>query len=229
MKRAACLCMLGLPLLMVERVGAGAPPRPPVPLAAEVVQQDATGSLLPGVADGSRSGNVTREEERIRSAMGAAPPAVSAAATVLELPVSPGVAPVLLRSGNNGWTCFPDNPATPGPDPMCLDRQWMAWMEALREKRPPLITGPGIAYLLQGGSDASNDDPFATQPTSGETWMTAPPHIRLLSPQRWDASVYPARMDMQATGPWITFSSTPYEHLRVPVPTPAAGVAAPMR
>lgn len=222
MKRAACLCMLGLPLLVVERVFAAAP------LPAAVAQQEATGSLVPGVADGSRPGNVTREEERIRSAMGAAPPAVSAAATVLE-PASPGAAPVVLRSGNNGWTCFPDNPATPGPDPICLDRQWMAWLEALRDKRPPLVTGPGIAYMLQGGSDASNDDPFATQPTAGNTWVTAPPHIRLLSPQRWDASIYPARMDMQATGPWITFSNTPYEHLRVPVPTPAAGAAAPMR
>ena len=26
-----------------------------------------------------------------------------------------------LREGSNGFTCMPDNPTTPGPDPMCMD------------------------------------------------------------------------------------------------------------
>ena len=26
-----------------------------------------------------------------------------------------------LRKGSNGFTCMPDNPVTPGPDPMCMD------------------------------------------------------------------------------------------------------------
>ena len=35
-----------------------------------------------------------------------------------------------LRKGSNGWTCMPDAPATPGPDPMCFDANAGKWVDA---------------------------------------------------------------------------------------------------
>lgn len=153
---------------------------------------------------------------KIASAMAAAPAAISDKATVLDFPSAPGRAPVVLRQGRNGWTCFPDNPATPGRDPMCHDREWMKWMQAFLAREKPVITGVGISYMLQGGSDASNTDPFAQKPPDGGGWMEVGPHIMVVSPTPWDRNMFPAEMG-QGGAPWIMFPGTPYEHLMVPV------------
>ena len=43
-----------------------------------------------------------------------------------------------LRKGTNGFTCMPDNPETPGPDPMCWDKNAGDWIDAyLNHKTPP--------------------------------------------------------------------------------------------
>ena len=34
--------------------------------------------------------------------------------------------------------------------------------------------------MLQGGSDASNDDPFATTPPPGEPWVATGPHVMVV-------------------------------------------------
>lgn len=154
-------------------------------------------------------------DARIRSAMSAAPASISAQATVLEWPSRPGAKPATLRAGSNAWTCLPDNPATPGNDPMCLDKQWMAWVQAYMTHTRPKITGVGMAYMLQGGTDASNTDPFADKPAPGEQWMKAPPHVMVLSPTKWDSAMYSS--DMSSGQPWVMFKGTPYEHLMVPV------------
>lgn len=181
-----------------------------------------SGGTVPGL-----TGNAaTVAGDRISNAMSAAPPAVSANATIMEFSTGANAQPVTLRSGNNGWTCFPDNPATPGNDPICLDRQWMAWREGVLGRRAPVITGPGLAYRLQGGSEASTTDPFATSPAAGQTWMQLPPHILLLSPQRWDSTVFPSEMGINAGGPWVLFANTAWEQLIVPVPTTSGGAGA---
>ena len=35
-----------------------------------------------------------------------------------------------IIDGTNGFTCMPDNPATPGPDPMCMDQNALEWAMA---------------------------------------------------------------------------------------------------
>ena len=43
--------------------------------------------------------------------------------------------------GQNGWTCMPDNPHTPGHDPMCMDANAVKWAAAwIRHKPPPAET-----------------------------------------------------------------------------------------
>lgn len=172
------------------------------------------GLLLP-LAATAASDNPSTDQAKIDSAMSAAPTSVGARATILDFPASPGAESRLLRPGSNGWTCLPDNPATPGTDPMCLDRQWMNWMQAYMNKTRPEITGVGTAYMLQGGSDASNSDPLASRPAPGEDWLEVGPHVMIVSPARWDREVYPT--SMEGDGPWIRFPDTPYEHLMMPV------------
>ena len=74
----------------------------------------------------------------------------------------------MLREGSNGWYCSPDALETPGPDPWCYDQTWLDWVYAWLAGEEPNTTVPGLAYKLQGSSDPSNTDPFATEPAAGE-------------------------------------------------------------
>jgi hypothetical protein len=91
----------------------------------------------------------------------------------------------------------------------------MDWMNAFMANKAPHTTVPGLAYMLQGGADASNTDPFATEPAAGEAWVISPPHIMLLMPGKLDPTVFST--DYHSGQPWIMFAGTPYEHLMVPV------------
>ncbi len=160
-------------------------------------------------------GQTQTAEEKIQNAMSAGPASIAKDATIIDWPTKEGEKPPVLRKGTNAWTCLPNYPATPGNDPMCLDKMWMNWLDGYMNKTAPKITAPGFAYMLQGGSDASNDDPFAEKPKPGEDWMTAPPHFMVILPDKLDTSVF--SKDDHSGGPWIMFGGTPYEHLMVPV------------
>ena len=69
----------------------------------------------------------------------------------------------VLKQGTNGWTCMPDSPS-PGVDPMCFDKNGMDWADAWMTHKDPPKDKMAIGYMLMGGSDASNTDPFATEP-----------------------------------------------------------------
>ena len=94
----------------------------------------------------------------------------------------------VLREGSNGWTCFPDDTGTPASDPLCLDKTWMGWLEALMAGEEPDTQVVGLAYMLSGGSDASNTDPYATGPEEGNEWITTPAHIMVIMPGEIDQS-----------------------------------------
>jgi len=119
------------------------------------------------------------------------------------------------RKGTNSWTCFPDWQATPGNDPQCFDETWMNWNDVFMGGTEPNITAPGSAYMLKGGSDASNTDPFAMKPPKGEDWLSTGAHIMILVPGKVDVSRFPT--DHHTGGPWLTWAETPYEHVMVPV------------
>jgi hypothetical protein len=154
-------------------------------------------------------------EAKIAMAMSAAPATVSAEATIYDLVVDDAGNFIVLREGSNGWSCFPDAPGTPVTDPMCLDATWMTWLAALVAKEEPTITAPGFAYMLQGGDDGSNTDPFATEPMAGEEWVSSPAHIMLLLPGDLDPSAITT--DHHSGHPYIMWEGTPYEHIMMPV------------
>ena len=64
----------------------------------------------------------------IKSAMSAAPARVAQGASIVVMEADGKMR--TLREGKNGFTCMPDNPATPGPDPMCMDKNAMEWAMA---------------------------------------------------------------------------------------------------
>jgi hypothetical protein len=154
-------------------------------------------------------------EWKIQNAMSAAPEAISGAATLMEWASSPDSQPTQLRAGTNGWTCFADNAGTPGNDPMCFDGQFGAWATAWMGHRNPNITSLGVAYMLQGGSDASNTDPFKMQPDSGQAWVDTGPHVMIVVPNVAGLRGLPT--DHTSGGPYIMWQNTPYAHVMVPV------------
>ena len=177
----------------------------------------AAGTIAVGLA---RSGPVAGQGDadvaaKIESAMSAAPSAISEIATILDNELDDAGKFVVLREGSNGWSCFPDVPSTPGNDPACYDQTWLDWNYAFVAQEEPNVTVPGLAYMLQGGSDASNTDPFATEPAAGEEWVTSPAHIMLLLPGKLDQSVFST--EHHSGAPFIMWAGTPYEHIMMPV------------
>jgi hypothetical protein len=149
---------------------------------------------------------------KIASAMSAAPKRIASDATIADVGADGKV--VTLRAGTNGWMCFPDKPDTPKPDPICADKMWQQWFQAWMEKKPPMVKQVGIAYMLAGGSDASNTDPYAMKPAAGTEWVNTPAHTMVLLPDPKQLDSYSA--DPKSKGPFVMFKGTPYAHLMVP-------------
>jgi len=153
-------------------------------------------------------------DDKIKSALSAAPAGIAKNAAVMAPGAAAGAAMAELKKGTNGWTCMPDDPSTPANDPMCMDKVAMQWADAWMHKKPVTITSLGIGYMLQGGSTADNDDPFAKQPKAGKQWLMEPPHLMVFG-VKIDPNVYSSTPD--TTRPWVMWKGTPYEHLMVPV------------
>jgi len=154
------------------------------------------------------------DEQLIASATKAAPPAVAKDAAVIDLNAD-GTART-VRAGKNGYTCLADNPVTPGPDPMCADANAMEWVNAWVNHLQPPKGKLGIAYMLEGGTDASNTDPYATAPAPNNHWVKTPPHIMVVGTATM-MQAYPRSADPDTTKPYVMWADTPYEHLMVPV------------
>lgn len=150
----------------------------------------------------------------IPSAMSAAPPAVSSAATIVTVGADGQMQ--TIRAGTNGFTCMPDNPETPGPDPMCMDANAMDWAMAWIGHKPPPTDKPGVMYMLAGGTDASNTDPYAKAPTAGSDWIKTGAHLMLVGSAA-ALKGYPSGPAPDTKAPYVMWAGTPYAHLMIPV------------
>ena len=175
----------------------------PAPKPAE-----APAAAMPEPAPGST-------EWKIANATSAAPAAVAGAAAVMDWPASEGGDMTELRPGSNGWTCLPDVPSSPGNDPMCLDANALQWAAAWQGKTKPQLAGTGLGYMLQGGSDASNSDPYAAGPAAGEAWVETGPHIMIFPVDAAALTSLPT--DPTSGGPYVMWQGTPYAHVMMPV------------
>lgn len=156
------------------------------------------------------SQSASNAEAKIESAVSAAPATITNNATVKDWDGN------VLREGSNGWTCYPEMPNARAENPMCLDKQWINWLEAYMNQSEPDITEIGMGYMLIGGEPNSNLDPFATGPTADNQWMDeVKPHVMMLFP---DEQMYDGiSTDPENGGPWVMFPETPFVHVMMPV------------
>jgi len=150
----------------------------------------------------------------INSAESAAPAAVGSGAAVYAMDDKGAMR--TLREGTNGFWCMPDNPATPGPDPMCGDANSMEWAMAWIGKKAPPEDKVGFMYMLAGGTDASNTDPYATGPGPDNDWVSTGPHVMVVNAMEMMQG-YPTDAQPDTTKPYVMWSGTPYAHLMIPV------------
>jgi hypothetical protein len=153
-------------------------------------------------------------KDPISSAESAAPASLAHDATIMAADASGAMK--TLRQGKNGWTCIPDDPQTPGPDPMCMDGNAGKWVQAMLGHKPPPDNAPGVMYMLEGGTDASNTDPYAKQPTANNDWVKTGPHVMIVGSKAMLAG-YPSAAKPDTSAPYVMWAGTPYAHLMVPV------------
>ena len=70
-------------------------------------------------------------------------------------------------------------------------------------------------YMLEGGTDASNTDPYATKPTAENNWIKTGPHIMVVGSKEILAG-HPSGPQPDTSVPYVMWAGTPYAHLMVP-------------
>jgi hypothetical protein len=156
----------------------------------------------------------TASNDPIQSAESAAPASIAHNASIVTMDA--GGNAKTLRQGSNGWTCIPDAPDTPGPDPMCVDGNAMKWADAWIHHKAPPEGVVGVMYMLEGGTDASNTDPYATKPTADNDWIKTGPHVMVVGSKEVLAG-YPSGAKPDTSAPYVMWAGTPYAHLMVPI------------
>ncbi len=53
-----------------------------------------------------------------------------------------------------------------------MNEPWLDFLNAYMNQTQPTYSEIGIAYMLMGDSPVSNSDPYATEPTSADDWVT---------------------------------------------------------
>jgi hypothetical protein len=154
----------------------------------------------------------TREADstqaRIIRAMSAGPENISRSATIVDTDANGNT--VVLRDGNNGFTCMPGNLKIVGQPPMCVDAVSLQWFaDAKAHKAKPTTTVPGITYMLAGATQRSDSDPNDT--TSSPIHVG--PHWMILWPFDPKTTGLPATHS--DNGAYIMWAGTPYAHLHV--------------
>ena len=177
-------------------------PQPHAPMSHEASHEASMGH-----------GGGKSDQALIASAMSAAPPAVARHAEIID--IGPNGDMRVVRKGTSGFTCMADNPATPGPDPMCMDANAMDWAKAWMNHQPP-PQKVGFMYMLAGGTDASNTDPYAKAPSKTNHWVKTGPHVMVVGDPEI-VKLYPASPDPDTTQPYVMWAGTPYAHLMLPV------------
>jgi hypothetical protein len=176
--------------------------------------------IVLSIASTSRSADTKKkaaltDAQLIASAMTAAPKSVSKGAAIVAMGADGAMR--TLRAGTNSFTCMADNPTTPGPDPMCLDKNAMEWAGAWMGHKTPEAGKVGFIYMLAGGTDASNTDPYATAPNATNHWVKTGPHVMVVGGDAAFYESYPKNADPDTSVPYVMWAGTLYQHLMAPV------------
>jgi hypothetical protein len=146
-------------------------------------------------------------QAKIARAMSAGPVEVAKSARILDTDPH---ATVVLREGNNGFTCMPGNPRVVGDPPMCADAAAMQWSADFRaNKAKPTNTEPGIIYMLAGATQRSDTDPYDKKSAP----IPIGPHWMIMWPFDPKTTGLPTRH--KPNGAYIMWAGSPYAHLHV--------------
>lgn len=164
------------------------------------------------------------DEQKIREALSAGPPAVTENATVMDWPAEEGGEFRVLREGSNGWTCLPTPPFEDTGDieggPACNDAEWMSWFKAFLAGEEPEVDQVGVSYMLSAEYSVSNTDPSATEATADNEWVEGGAHMMLIAPDPATLDHYPDDPAPDGTSPghpYVMWKGTPYVHLMIPM------------
>jgi hypothetical protein len=145
---------------------------------------------------------------RIARAMSAGPTDVAKSARIID--TDTGGKMVVLREGNNGFTCMPGNPKVVGEPPMCVDAPSVQWFADAKAHKPkPTNTVPGITYMLAGATQRSDSDPHDMTSMPIEVG----PHWMIMWP--FDPKTTGLPTTHRPTGAYIMWAGSPYAHLHV--------------
>lgn len=148
--------------------------------------------------------DAARDRRLVDAALRAAPRHVADRAAVVAMDVAGAVR--TLRRGRNGFACMPDDPATPGPDPSCMDAVALAWTQARLARRPPPVGRIGVVYRWGGRRDAATSPPGRAGAGLAIVGADAAFH-----------AVHPRGADPDALAPYVTGAGTPYAQLVIPL------------
>jgi hypothetical protein len=145
---------------------------------------------------------------KIARAMSAGPADVAKEARIVDTNARGQM--VVLREGNNGFTCMPGNPNVVGDPPMCVDAPALQWYADAKTHKPkPTNTVPGITYMLAGATQRSDSDPNDTTSTPIEIG----PHWMIMWP--FDPKTTGLPTTHKPTGAYIMWAGSPYAHLHI--------------
>ncbi|HVR24554.1 MAG TPA: hypothetical protein VMU26_14665 [Candidatus Polarisedimenticolia bacterium] len=172
------------------------------------------GTLLNGAAQTTPSdhnasaGSDDSTQVKIARAMSAGPTEVAKAARIVDTDAQGKM--VVLREGNNGFTCMPGNPKVVGEPPMCVDAASMQWFADAKAHKPkPTNTVPGITYMLAGASQRSDSDPNDTTSMP----IDVGPHWMIMWP--FDPKTTGLPTTHKSTGAYIMWAGSPYAHMHI--------------
>jgi hypothetical protein len=172
-----------------------------------------SGLLLRGAAqttpsDHNASAGDDWTQVKIARAMSAGPTEVAKAARIVDTDAQGKM--VVLREGNNGFTCMPGNLKVVGEPPMCVDAPSMQWFADAKAHKPkPTNTVPGITYMLAGATQRSDSDPQDTTSMPIEVG----PHWMIMWP--FDPRTTGLPTTHKPTGAYIMWAGSPYAHVHI--------------
>jgi hypothetical protein len=186
----------------------------------------------------AHAGDETGKSEAIADALLAAPPSVTNNARIYGW-TSKGEL-TLVRDGIGPYTCVSSGafslrlgkPPLPYPDPMCMDQNGWAFLQAVWSEKDPLHpkkpypTSPGLVWMLAGMSvqkgavaiGASETSVVKASPgTAGGEMFQMTPHVMIMPvPFNKSVSKLSTKYDLDnSLNEWIMAAGTPYEHLMV--------------
>ncbi len=159
----------------------------------------------------------TSDAQYIAQALSAAPKSVGKEAAVVRMDEAGKM--TTIRPGKNGFSCM-----VVGREKMCADANSMAFFDAwMKHQSPPEKLG--LTYMLAGDDGASNTDPYATAKSADNHWVVTGPHVMIVGPAAKTLGLA-STADADASGPYMMWAGTPYEHAMIPVAPPKVSAKA---